>query len=266
MNIDNQIVHIRVNNFNEDHFKKLGYNFELNDYLDIPASDLPNGSGIKIKVKCNYCGNIFEKSYRRYLETKDNICCKKCKNEKMFETSIRKYGSRCSLRDENIQKKSKCKNIENLGVQYPFQNPNILKKCHETCKIKYGENYKKSIISKQQKYIHSIYGGILNYDEYPYLLDIFFSDEFIYFEYDGSGHKLCIKFGNYTEMEFAEKEREVFLKQKGYKEFRIISTNDNLPTDEELLTIKERDFYYLLEKEYSKYIYNLDTKIESFEK
>ena len=64
MDIENQIIRIRVNNFNEKHFKELGYGFKLNDYLEIPAHDLPNGSGTKIDVECHYCGKIFKKSYR----------------------------------------------------------------------------------------------------------------------------------------------------------------------------------------------------------
>ena len=179
-----------------------------------------------------------------------------------------RYGNKCSLRNKDIQEKSKKKNIENLGVQYPFQNKDILEKCRKTCIEKYGENYRSCVISRQQRYIHSIYGGILNYSEYPFMLDIFFPEELIYFEYDGGAHRLSVKTGKYTEEEFVQKElhRENFLKSKGYKEFRIISSNDILPTDEDLLKIKETAFYYLLDKGCYKYIYNLDTKTESFEK
>ena len=267
IDIDNQIIKIRINNFNEEHFKKLGYNFKKNDYVYIPVKHLPNGSGVKIKVQCKYCGKIFEKSYRRYLETKDSICCKECKDIKMVETSIKKYGNRCSLRNEKIQEKSKNKNMINLGVQYPFQNKGILDKCVKTCIEKYGINYKKCIISSQQKYLHSIYGGIINYSEPPYMLDIFFEKEKIYCEYDGSGHNLSVKMGNCTEEDFDKKEkcREQFLKEKGYKEFRIISNDDILPDIDTLLYIKSRAFEFLINKNYSKYTYNLNTKIESFE-
>ena len=266
IDIDNQLVKIRVNNFNEEHFKNLGYNFKRNDYIDVLVKDLPNGSGIKIKVQCNYCGKIFEKSYRRYLKTKDDICCNNCKKYKMMKMSLKKYGNICSLRNESVQEKSKIKNIKNLGVQYPFQNKDILKKCTDTCIEKYGENYKCKSISKQQLYIHSLYGGNLNYVEYPYFLDIFFDKEKIYFEYDGSGHNLAVKMNFLSEKDFDEKEekRKKYLKEKGYKEFRIVSDNDMLPNDFVLLEIKNRAFDILLKYNYNSYIYNLNTKIESF--
>ena len=267
MDIENQIICIRVNNFNQEHFKNLGYSFNLNDFISIPVKHLPSGSGIKIDVECKYCGKTFKKAYRKYLETKNDLCCNDCRHKKIEKISIQKYGNACSLRNPEVQNKSKEKNMKNLGVQYPFQNKEILEKCRITCINKYGENYRKKVISKQQRYIHSLYGGILNYSEYPYLLDIFFPEELIYFEYDGSGHNLSVKNGECTLEVFLEKEknRESFLKEKGYKEFRIVSSDDKLPSDEFLLDIKNKAFSILLENGYNKYIYNLNTKTEIFE-
>ena len=55
MDIDNQPIRIRVNNFNYEHFKSLGYDVPLNTYINITAKELPYGAGTKIKVQCNYC-------------------------------------------------------------------------------------------------------------------------------------------------------------------------------------------------------------------
>ena len=267
MDIENQKITIRVNNFNEKHFVSLGYKFEKNEYITIPAGHLPKGSGFKIDVICSYCGNQFKKPYRRYLETIKEICCKKCKDKKMVKTSIRKYGNPCSLRNPLILKKSKDKNMSNLGVEYPFQNREILKKCRETHIKRYGK-WRAVKVSSQQKRIHSLYGGELDKNCFPYYLDIFFENEKIYFEYDGSGHKLGIRFGVRTEEEFNDYQtkRRTYLKNLGYKEFRIVSEKDLLPAlDKELLEIKKRAFEILLIKNYSSYIYNADTKTESFE-
>ena len=257
-------IKIRINNFNEEHFKKLGYVFNKNDYVIIPINHLPDGSGIKVKVKCKYCGKIFEKSYRRYLETKNKICCNACKEIKMMETSLEKYGNICSLRNPKVLEKAKATNRKNLGVEYPFQNKEILKKCYDTSIKIYGEEYRHTITSKQQIQIHKIFGGQLNFEEYPYRLDIFFEKRKIYFEYVGSGHKLSIKLGTQTKQKFEEKEitRKIYLKNKGYKEFRIVSQTDSLPSNKELLKIKNRAFKIL--KTYNSYIYNTDTKTESF--
>jgi hypothetical protein len=265
MDIENQRMTVRVNNFNEEHFKSIGYNVRRNEYIEIFVKELPIGSGLKIDVECNYCGKIFKKAYRRYLETKENLCCVECRDIKMMETSLERYGNICSLRNPEILQKAIDKNLKTIGVEYPFQNVDILKKCADSlCK---NGSKKLFCISNPQKYLHALYGGKINKSEFPYKLDIFFSKENIYLEYDGSGHRLGIKYKNMSEDIFEAKEirRSEFLKDKGYKEFRIISNNDVFPLDEELINIKNVAFDYLLNKGYQKYIYNLNTKIESFE-
>ncbi len=265
VDVENQKIKVRVNNFNEKHFKSLGYNVSLNAYIDIFVYELPIGSGLKIPVECFYCGKIFLKAYRRYLETKGCVCCSDCGTLKMIETSTKRYGSPCSLRNELVQNKSKEKNMKNLGVQFPFQNKDILKKCADS--YNKGPNKKEKKTSSQQLYIFNLYGGEINLSIFPYFVDIFFRDNNIYFEYDGSGHKLNVIKGKITEDEWSAKElkRSLFLRNKALKEFRIVSNDDILPSDDKLLEIKDRAFYILLNKNYNKYVYNLNTKTESFE-
>ena len=267
MNPLEQIIKTRVNNFNVKHFNSLGYSPNLNDYIEIFAFELPSGSGTKINVECNYCGETFKKAYRRVLETLDDICCENCKKEKMMKTSLEKYGNICSLRNPVVLEKAKKKNQEKLGVDFPFQNKEILSKCRDTSIDRYGDKFNSSSISKQQREIHNIFGGSLNHSDFPYRLDILFIEEGIYFEYDGTGHFLGVKLGKISRNEFLEKEhlRECFLFDKGYKQFRIISETDILPPDQELLQIKNRAFYILLNEDFKKYGYNLDYKTESFE-
>jgi len=245
-----QKVKTRINNFNIKHFNSLGYFSKLNEYIDIPAHELPQGSGIKINVSCFYCGGSFKKSYRRVMETANDLCCNKCKNIKMMKTSLNKYGNVCSLRHPKILEKSIATNKEKLGVDFPFQNKNILKKCRNTSIKKYGTKFNSSCISKPQRRIHDVFGGLLNYSEFPYRLDIFFPAENIYFEYDGTGHLLSVKLSKETEDEFYKKEfkREKFLYEMGYKQFRLISLTDKLPSKKILIKIKQKAFYILLEK------------------
>lgn len=269
IDIENQIIKVRVNNFNLDHFKNMGYSFKANDYIEIPAKHLPDGSGTKVKVQCLYCKIVFLKSWRRYLETKDKICCQKCKKIKMMETSEERYGNRCSLRNPEILKKSIKTNNEKLGVDYPFQNKEILEKCANESLRRHGDNYRKTRkISKQQIKIHSIIGGLLNHMVFPYFLDIFFEEEKIYFEYDGSGHNLSVKKGYISEESFKNREstRKKFLKGLGYKEFRIICLDDKIPNYKKLIEIKERAFNFLLKENFSSYIIDLSNWTESLEK
>lgn len=267
MDIENQLIKVKVINFTEKHFQSLGYNVKNGDIIIIPAKHLPNGSGLKIDVVCNYCGKTFKKSWRRYLETKDNICCDECKEKKMMETSLNKYGNICSLRNPMVQQKSKEKNIKNLGVEYPLCSKSIRAKCLMSRRKNNNENDFLVRGSKNQQYLHKLFGGIYNYSISTYYLDIFFPEYKIYLEYDGSGHKLNIKLGNCSEEDFYTKEenRTKELLSYGLKEFRIISDNDYLPDDYDLYSIRNRAFYILLEKDFSIYTYNICDNIETFE-
>jgi len=265
---DNQEIQVRINNFNIEHFKSLGYNVKINDNITIKVYELSNGSGLKVDVRCKYCDKIFKKAYRRYLLTKDDICCDKCKTKKFEKTNIKRYGNKCSLRNKDISDKAKKTNMKNLGVEYPFQNKDILQKCIDTSIKKYGDNFRQYSTSKQQLYIYNLYNGKLNYSIGNYFLDIYFENDNIYFEYDGSGHDLGIRLGAFTENKFYQNEldRENFLFSLNMKEFRIISNTDILPSDADLINIKDRAFDILLNQNFNKYTYNIDTKMESFKK
>lgn len=257
MDIDNQLITVRVINFTEKHFKSLGYDVKNGDVITIPAKDLPKGSGIKIDVECCYCHKIFKKSWRKYLETKEKCCCENCKERKMMETSLEKYGNICSLRNPEVQAKATATNMKNLGVQYPFQNPNILQKCRDS----YIKNNKDTVmVSKQQKYLCNLYDGILNYPISLYFADILLDD--IVVEYDGRGHDLAVRLNHISYDEFIQKEqnREQTIINYGYKIFRIISHEDKLPSDDLLLKIKDNVYNTLHTTDYNIATYNIDTQ------
>lgn len=96
-------------------------------------------------------------------------------------------------------------------------------------------------ISKQQRQIHSLIGGQLNYRVNNLFLDIAFPDEKIYFEFDGSGHDLSVKKKDLTQKEFDEKQRKrtYALYRAGWKEIRFISRRDRLPSDERIVELFE---------------------------
>ena len=265
MNTDEQIIKVRVTNLNAQHYADLGYDFELNDFIFVPAKDLTHGSGIKVDVQCSYCGKIFQQPYNRYIKTKNKSCCSDCKKKKMMETSLEKYGNICSLRNPVVQNKSMQKNIENLGVQYPFQSPDILQKCSDTTLQKYGKRHICVNTSKQQKYVCELYDGILNYEVGKYSLDIFMQQYNIDIEWDGSGHRLRVKMGKMTDDEFDELEniRTAFILENGIKVCRIICTSDKVPDDNTLLSIKQDIIQKLYYDGYNEYVINLDDNTKS---
>ena len=180
-------------------------------------------------------------------------------------TSLKKYGNVCSVQNPDIHKKIKENNIQKYGVEYPLQNEDIRNKTRNSL---LSGDFMSRITSKQQEQIHKIFQGDLNYQIYPYLVDIYFKEEKIFFEYDGGGHNLRVKCGQLSQEEFNQKEveRTAFLKNKGLKEFRIIdsSKKGNLPSDEILLKIKNNAFKILKNKQYTTYIFNLDNNTETY--
>lgn len=116
--------------------------------------------------------------------------------------------------------------------------------------------------SKAQEHICKLYNGKLNYCIEFYYADILLENSIIC-EYDGSGHDLLVKTGKMTRKEFDKREhsREKVMISRGYKIFRLISNNDILPSDDELLRIKDIALEKLKEKPL--YKYNLNDKTET---
>ena len=267
--VENQIIKVRVINFTEEHFNKLGYNVKNGDTICIPAKDLPNGSGTKIDVQCSYCGKIFKKAWRKYLETKDSICCEECKETKMMETNFKKYGDVCSLKNPKVNAKRKATWDERYGEgNNPLTSKEVRERAYNTMLDRYGVCHKSVNTSKSQKYLCNLYNGLLNYNISGYIVDILLKDNIV-MEYDGTGHRMSVNMGQITNEEFDKKEsiREKEIINSGYKIVRISYMNklDSLPNDKVLLGILERAYLYFNSGN-NIYSYNLKTRKESFSK
>jgi hypothetical protein len=177
---------------------------------------------------------------------------------KIRKTQIEKYGSMYSQTDDYKDKyKKTCQ--EKYGVDNVFQMAEVKEKIIQFNLNTYGVDHPMKLdsikrdrmdkmlltqikngsfqSSRQQNYLHSLLGGNINYVVGRCLLDIAFLDDNFYIEYDGSGHDLSVQFGDLTKEEFDRKElsRKYFLKNLGWKEIRIISKEDFLPSDAILL-------------------------------
>lgn len=150
------------------------------------------------------------------------------KRNKTFEE---KFGGHPMLLDE-IKNKIINTNVKKYGVPYVMQNNEIMSKSRKTM---YENN--KVVCSRQQRYLSNLFGGILNYPISNCSVDIAFPEQKILIEYDGNGHDLCVKLGNNTYQEFKIKEikRYQFLKSEGWKQIKIISPYDYLPSNEVLV-------------------------------
>ena len=267
MDIENQIIEVTINNFNINHFLSIGYIVKSGDKIKIPAKDLPKGSGLKIWVECSYCGNKFKKAWRRYLETKDDLCCSDCKKHKIMKISLEKYGNICSLRNPKILSKSKKTNLEKYGVEFPLQSYEIREKCIKTRESNPYDDIVNT--SKTQRYLAKLYNGELNKHIDKFFVDIFLEKDNIAIEYDGTGHDLCIKKYHYSTEEYIkkEKDRENIIMKNGIKLFRIkyLDEKDSLPSDSEMLYYLE-DAKKMFDNGYKKYTIDLKTKIKTVSK
>ena len=148
--------------------------------------------------------------------------------EKMKQTNLERYGVEFVPQLEETKQKVKQTNLDRFGYENPMQSPEFLEKWL----AKNGSNFIKS--SRQQQYLCSLYNGILNQPFKCFALDVFLPEYKLDVEFDGSGHRMSISLGNITEEDFEKKElyRNVALKKEGYKQMRIISQKDLLPSDD----------------------------------
>lgn len=186
---------------------------------------------------------VREKSKQTYLErfgVENPLMSNEIQN-KVKQTNLEKYGVESLLCLPSFHEHSREVEMERYGVYHHLQNPEILAKQKETF-------YKNGTCptSKQQIYLHQLYGGELNYSFKMYNFDIFLSEDKLDIEYDGSGHFLSVERGNIKQEEFNRKEiiRNNILKNEGYKQMRIVSLNDKLPSNQILFQMLQEARQY----------------------
>lgn len=206
-----------------------------------------------------------------YLQDKDNYqkYQEVCKNkygenyksafrEKAKETSLRLYGYENPSCSPEIKEKTRFTNLQKYGVPNTMQSPKVRAKANETlCR----NGTQKT--SKQQLYLHNLYGGELNYPIKYYAVDICFPEEKLIIEYDGGGHDLRVTLGRLTQEEFNRKEiiRNNIIKREGYKRMNIVSKSDLLPSDSILLQMLNDARNYFLTTQHSWCIFDIDQSL-----
>ena len=179
--------------------------------------------------------------------------------QKIRETNLKKYGVEYPMLLASFHERAREVDMEKYGVYHHLQNPEILAKQKETY-YKHGT----CPVSKQQKYLHDVYGGELNFALYIYNLDIYLPEDKISIEYDGSGHAMSVSLGCMTQKDFDRREiiRNTCVKKAGIKQMRIISTKDSLPSDKILLQmLSEARNYFSKYPNHSWIEYDIDNSI-----
>lgn len=200
--------------------------------------------------------------------------------DKGIQTNLQRYGVEYASQSEEIQERIRNTTEQRFGVPNASQNGEIIEKILQTNLKRYGvpnpaqslevrEKMSKTLYasssqkaSKQQRYINDLYQGILNFSVKYYNVDICLSDDNLVIEYDGGGHMLNVITGRETIEEYNRKEiiRFNVIKREGYKQMRIISSNDKLPSDQVLLEMLDyaRNYFFLYPN-HSWVEFNIDT-------
>ena len=175
--------------------------------------------------------------------------------QKREQTFIERYNAQNPFENKDVQQKISNTLLSKYGVEHVSQIPEVKEKVRQTNLIRYGSIYpnqspkvraktaktlyanSSQMASIQQRYICNLYNGILNYPVSYYNADICFPEEKLCIEYDGGGHNLQVKTRKLTQEEFNRKEiiRNNIIKHEGYKQMRIISSRDLIPSDQILL-------------------------------
>lgn len=182
--------------------------------------------------------------------------------DKVENTMLRNFGVKCSFMSEDIQSKIRKSLLDRYGVDNPSKSLEIRTKVAKTL---YSNNT--TATSKQQLYIFNLCRIVndvvqLNYPISYYNVDICFPEEKLTIEYDGGFHNGQVKLGHLTQEEFDRKEiiRNNTIKREGYKQMRIISSADKLPSDDILLQmLQDARTYFSLYPSHSWIEFNIDT-------
>lgn len=160
-------------------YNQKGYNCNIKDEIIINVEDLPNQSTIKVEVKCDYCGEIFLKDYRKYKEVHNQEkitqkdCCKKCIYKKDEETNLIKYNVKTTLLEKTTKEKIKNTIIKEYGVDNIMKSTQIREKSKQTLLNKYGVPYTWNIPEVKEKSKKTLLGkyGFNNAGKIPEFIE-----------------------------------------------------------------------------------------------
>ena len=134
---------IKISKKNSEWLKNKGYIFNQGDIIIINTEDLPEGSHKKIHVKCDICGNEKEIMFQKYIKNIKNggfyACSSKCAQEKVKNTTNKKYGSDYYMQTEEYTKRVKETSLKNYGVEHFTQSDEVKQNQEKTCLKKFGK-------------------------------------------------------------------------------------------------------------------------------
>jgi hypothetical protein len=140
MLVPNQLVEVKVISKTLEHYRKLGYEVKKNDIIMVPPEHLTNGSHSEVEVICDICKAKISRPYKQYLEYHKvgYDTCKKCKQIKLHDTCMSKYGVSNPMLVSEFKERLKNTVINLYGVDSVFKIEKIQQQKMKTLQRNFG--------------------------------------------------------------------------------------------------------------------------------
>lgn len=161
---ENQKIKLKINKSTLKHYSEKGYSFKSGETVEVDAKDLTDGSGMKVVVICDYCGEEFEKTFNKYKSQRKVVekdACFKCFPLKQKEVVQKKYSKDCTLQVEEYREKAQRSVLQRYGVDNVMKNREVKKKVFDTMEKRHGYRYAQQspeIREKTKKTLNQRYG------------------------------------------------------------------------------------------------------------
>ena len=208
MILDNEVM-VKWAFNNKSYYMSKGYVFtKIRDSFLVKIEDMMPTSSIKVKCQCDFCGEIFYRSFRS-VSKQTKHCCKSklCMNNLRKFTCLQKYGTDHISRVKEI--------IERRGH---IKKSKLFPKCKHRARH--------DTVNKINSFIH----GTINFKLNNSNIDIALIDEKIDIEYNGEEQAIIDKFGLDAKTEFEANQfiHDANIIYRQWKIIRIICVNEEL--------------------------------------
>ena len=271
-------VLVKSSNSSKKKYREKGYDVpkKEGELFEVNVCDLPKGSEVLVKCKCDFCGKEFFRPFCKLQREKHTCGDEVCKKKLYVETCLKKYNVKnfaqselfhSVLGDKEKRKefeekrleKSKQALREKYGIEFGWQIPSAIEKrlIHSAITKYQNQSIK---MSKQELQLHTLLNDRYHYEYcypiYIYNVDFAFLDEKIVLEFDGWYHLHCDEIHNKDTSE-KEKKREDVIFSLGWKIVRIkCNNNDDIPA----YIIAIFNYSKMLLKDTNKVIIDLDNQ------
>lgn len=249
-------IQIRIVGRTIKKYQKLGYVCKVGDFIEIDINHADKQSHVKITAICDKCKKEHILSvyayYKNYIKG-NRYLCNNCKQEKIEETNMKRYGVKRPLQNKDIRKKAEDTNMEKYGFNAASKNTDVINKLINTNLLRYNvistaklqEVKDKQLITNRSKLLDkykslnilsinsSIYGSVCTFFcEKKHNFELSFSNLYDRLKYNVTLCTICNPINS-----FSDKEKEI------HNFIKSVYTGTIIINDRKILEGKELDVY-----------------------